>query len=95
MANQTETNTTEQPESKPIWRGKASRIIAELSHAAWLQANTKRDGSRYKRHRPYTIPKVAEDLVACLGMHDQRAAEHRAKQIFCWELQTAGDPDQN
>ena len=73
------------------WRDKANNEIASMCMAAYLQANTKKDGSRYKKHRPYAIPELAQQLVDCLGNHDQKAGEIRAKQIFCWELQTAND----
>lgn len=66
------------------WRDKANRIIAEMSFDAWHKANTRRDGARYKKHRQYSIPEVAQELVVCLGMHDQQAAELRAKQIFIY-----------
>jgi len=60
------------------WRSKAHRIIAEECHAAWLEANTKRDGKRCRRQRPYAVPTLAEMLVACLNAND----EERAKSLF-------------
>jgi len=73
------------------WRDKAERIVENLCRESWKQANFKTNGQQYRRHRPYSVPKLAEDLVNCLGMHDQQAAELRAKQIFAYELQTAHD----
>lgn len=68
------------------WRDKASQIIAELSYTAWYHANHSKAGKRYKAHRPYTIPELAEELVACLAENDLERAELRAKQIFNYEL---------
>jgi hypothetical protein len=68
------------------WRDKADRTIAELCMAAFKAANTKRDGSRYKKHRPYSVPEKAAELANLLGWKDQKAAEIRAKQIFVYEL---------
>ena len=60
------------------WRSKAHRIIADECHAAWLKANTKQDGKRYRHRRPYAIPALAEMLVACLNTND----EERANRLF-------------
>ena len=73
------------------WRDKAEQIIRDLCRGAYEKANRKSDGSLYRRYRPYSVPRLAEELVKCLGMHDQKAAEYRAKQIFLYELQTASD----
>jgi hypothetical protein len=70
-----------------LWRTKAERIIAGLSLAAYTEANTSPLGRKYKKHHPYTIPRIAEELVICLNKNN----EVRAKQIFMYELQTAND----
>lgn len=64
------------------WERKAHRIIADLSLQAQTEANTRTNGKRYKVHRPYTIPEVADDLVRILGMRDRAAAEVEAKTLF-------------
>lgn len=61
------------------WREKASREIASLSYAAWDKANPKNSrGQRPKKHKPYSIPAYAADLVTCLNTDD----EERAKAMF-------------
>lgn len=86
----------ENPASE-AWRHKANRLIQAMSFKAWHDANHDKRGRRYKRHRPYVIPAEAEALVECLGMHDQVAAEHRAKDMFLTNYRilqvTKGAPD--
>ena len=60
------------------WERKAHDIIARLCYASYRQTNTKKDGTMYKKKRPYSVPKLAADLVECLGAED----EERAKAIF-------------
>ena len=60
------------------WRDKAHRLIENLCWASYLQANTRKDGRRYKRHHPYTSPALADELVQCLGNDD----EVGAKKLF-------------
>lgn len=64
------------------WEAKAHRIIADAAYAAWRQENHGRTEKRYRKHRPYAIPDEAHKLVAILGWHDRKAAEHAAKAIF-------------
>jgi hypothetical protein len=65
------------------WETKAHKIIGQLAAQAWDQANPKdRHGRRPRKYRPYAVPQTAQDLVACLGMHDRQAAETQAKAIF-------------
>lgn len=63
------------------WQQKAQTIIAKLSMDAYRQANTRKNGKPYKRHRAYSLPQVAHDLVDCLNTND----EHRAKSIMMWD----------
>lgn len=69
------------------WEVKAHAVIARLCHASWLQANTSPAGKRYIKHRPYSVPSAAAELVECLGMHDRAAAEERAKAIFLFNYE--------
>lgn len=55
-----------------------SSASKRLSRESWYKMNHDKHGKRYKRHRPYTIPADAEELVDCLGEDD----EQRAKAIF-------------
>ncbi len=57
---------------------KAHRIIGVLCMASYVQANTRKDGGRYKKHRPYSVPEEAEELIDCLNRDD----EHTLKSIF-------------
>lgn len=65
------------PLSTP-WRHKAQRLIAAMCHMSYTKANTRPDGTHYRRHRPYSVPVLAEELLACLNTND----EARAKAIF-------------
>ena len=56
------------------WESKAHSIISELCLAEYRKANPKGQ----KRHKPYTVPSVARELVDCLGRGD----EATAKAIF-------------
>ena len=62
------------------WREKAQRLIGEACMAAYLKANTKPDGTRYKKHRPYSVPEHAQALVDALGAND----EHKAKSLMLY-----------
>lgn len=56
-----------------MWRKKADRLIAVACRQAWLGA-----GNPSKRHKPYGVPGIAQDLIECLDSND----ENRAKEIF-------------
>jgi hypothetical protein len=73
------------------WENKVDAVIGRLSYVAWVQANHDKHGRRYKKHHPYHVPEEAQMLVECLGMHDRRAAEIRAKEIMM-ALRQAGLP---
>ena len=60
------------------WREKANNIIDALCMESYLQANTRKDGKPYKKHRGYSVPLLAEQLVECLDTDD----EIRAKTLF-------------
>jgi len=64
------------------WRDKANKLIAEDCMAAYLKANTRKNGKRYKRHHPYSVSELADRLITCLDNQDQVAAEAEAKRIF-------------
>ncbi len=59
------------------WKEKANRLISNLSHQAWKEANF-RNGKQLKRYVPYTIPPLARELVECLDTDN----EERAKALF-------------
>ena len=73
------------------WRDKAHKRIAGLSLQSFEQVNRKRDGSYYKRRRPYSIPEEAQELIRLLGSHNEQEAEREAKSIFVhgWDLHLA------
>lgn len=60
------------------WEVKANKIISSVCFAAWKEANTKPNGQRYAKHRPYSVPDLAASLVSCLATQD----EVGAKAIF-------------
>ena len=63
------------------WEEKAHRIIARVCLESYRAANIKKDGSRRKRHVPYSVPDVARRLVEALGRND----EETAKAIFLFD----------
>lgn len=56
------------------WEDKAHRLIALLCRASYKQANAR----PRKKHRPYSVPETAQELIACLDTRDEK----RAKAIF-------------
>ena len=54
---------------------KAQALIQALCTTSWKQANTAPNGHRYARHRPYTVPPLAQALVEQLGRHDEEAIQ--------------------
>jgi len=54
---------------------KAHALIAVLCFRSWKQANTAPNGHCYKKHRPYTVPALAQALVEQLGRHDEEAVK--------------------
>ena len=69
------------------WVEKANRLIAIASLDAYRKANP----HPRKKHRPYTIPVIADDLVRCVKTDN----ELEAKRIFLSyegiELLSAGE----
>ena len=62
-----------------MWRDKANKIIGDLCYESYRKTNFKPNGKRKsKKHIPYSIPIMAEELLDCLKRDD----EIRAKQIF-------------
>jgi hypothetical protein len=57
------------------WREKANRVIGQLCRESWRKANHDKNGNRYKRHRPYTVPEDAQTLVDCLNKDDEVTAK--------------------
>lgn len=59
------------------WESKAKRIIRLLCERSYREANF-RNGRKLKRHVPYSVPEIAQELVRALGNND----EETAKAIF-------------
>jgi len=57
------------------WHAKAHRLIAEMCQASYAHANRKADGTLYRRHRPYSVPALAGELVDCLGANNEEGAK--------------------
>lgn len=64
------------------WEDKVNKVIARLAYQEWYRSNHDRQGRQYKRHRTYTIPEEANELVKALGMKDRKQAETLAKGIM-------------
>lgn len=56
------------------WQAKAHRLIGEMAREAYRVAGN-RPG---RKHRPYSLPPVADALVMALGEND----EEKAKALF-------------
>lgn len=63
------------PHSTGSWRTKAHRLIGEMSQSAYHAANVLPNGRIRKRHVPYTLPRLADDLVAALDNDDEMSAK--------------------
>jgi hypothetical protein len=64
------------------WEDKAASIISNLCTESYRQANLLPNGTWRKKHRPYTVPPLAQQLVDILGLHDRVEAEERTKALF-------------
>ena len=60
------------------WRKKADTIIADVCYKAYLDANMKKDGTKYKTHRSYSVPEIATALIQALNKDD----EYEVKRLF-------------
>lgn len=69
------------------WKIKVHKLIYLLCQQSYLQANRKKDGSFYKKHRPYSIPETAERLIDCLNKNDEELA--KAIMLFDYEVRKA------
>lgn len=68
--------------SAPGWHAKVHRVIAQMARKSYEQTNTNAAGERYKRHRPYSLPDEANQLVGHLGDRDQVRGERGAKEVM-------------
>ncbi len=65
-------NTLPRPGNIPkLAASKAHRIIGVLCMASYVKANTRKNGRRYKKHRPYSVPEEAQDIIDCLNRDDE------------------------
>lgn len=53
------------------WRDKAKRLIGNLCRQSYLSVN--RPGR--KRHVPYAVPELAQQLIDCLNRDDEITAK--------------------
>ena len=60
------------------WKEKANREIFRMCAESHRHMNQYSDGTWRKRHAPYSVPWLAEELIDCLNKDD----EHRAKAAF-------------
>ena len=67
------------------WVVKAHEVISKLCLQAYVEANTRPNGMKYKKYRPYTVPEEAQELTKCIAEDD----ELRAKQIFLYDYKVS------
>ena len=60
------------------WIQKAHRIIATEAQRSYDAANIKHDGTKRKKHVPYTLPSWVDDLINAMNRDD----EETGKAIF-------------
>jgi len=65
-----------------MYEKKALEIIGILCRESYRQANTKPDGTLYKKHRPYAVPELARALMDALALEDEKEREHEVKRLF-------------
>ena len=66
-----------------VWEQRAHAVIGALCFDAWDKANPRHPTrGRPKKHRPYRVPPLAEQLVVALGIHDTREREVSVKTIL-------------
>lgn len=56
------------------WRTKALAIVSAECARAYREANT----PKRRKHRPYSVPEIAEALIKALDKND----EHEVKRLF-------------
>lgn len=69
------TYSSELGRNQMAWREKAERLIAEACLEAYRKTNTKPDGTRYRKHRPYAVPEHAQALLEALNADDEQKAK--------------------
>jgi hypothetical protein len=57
-------------------------MVSKMARSAFEQANRLSNGRLRKKHKPYTLPPLAPMLCECLGDHDQKRGEERAKALM-------------
>lgn len=75
------TNNNLKGESKMVkikWEQKAHRLIHDLCMESYKKENYAKNGMKKKRHHPYRVPELAQDLVDCVKTDN----EEQAKYIF-------------
>lgn len=65
------------------WKCKAHEIIAELCTASYRQANFLPNGNKRKKHVPYSVPALAQELVKCLNENDEVSAKSWFHYYYC------------
>ena len=57
------------------WQDRVKQVVSSLCRESYLQSNTKKDGKLYKKHRPYSVPDLAIELIDCLNRDDEKTAK--------------------
>ena len=64
------------------WRDVADEMIQNMARIAYEKANRLPNGKLRKKYVLYTLPDLACELTQCLGDHDQKRGEERAKALM-------------
>lgn len=70
-----------EPQEKSAWRNKVNQVILSLCADAYKKANILPNGQKRKRHVPYSVPELAQELVKALGEDN----EEKCKSLMMWE----------
>lgn len=62
--------------AQKTWQDKAHKLIAEMCLQSYRQQNPDRKGKSILQHKPYSVPALAQVLIACLDTDNEEAAKH-------------------
>ena len=68
-----------------MWRNKVNQVILALCAEAYKKANILPNGQKRKRHVPYVVPELAQELVKALGEDN----EEKCKSLMLWEYDSS------
>ena len=65
------------------WEERAKTVVGKLCKEEFARVNTKKNGQRYKKHRPYVIPETAQSIINALNSNDEELT--KALILFSYE----------